>query len=549
MVQWAIELSEFDLGYETRMAIKAQCLTDFVAEYAGDQEEATTAWELYVDGSSNKVRSGTGIILVNQKGTQIEVSLKFEFPASNNHAEYEALIAGLKLAEEVSATKVVVFSNSQVVTSQINGYYLAKDPNMKRYLDKTLEHLGRFLETEVKHITRDLNSRADVLSKLASTKPEGNNRSMIQETLQKPSVTKAEVKQDILEVSRLDLGWMNSLVEYLEFDILPKEEKKAKKIRRKAHNYTLVKNILYKNGISTPLLKCVPPLRATEVLEEIHNGICGNHLGVRSFARKVIRAGFYWPTLQKDATKFVKKCQPCQMHANFHVAPPEELISITSPRPFAKWGLDLLGPFPQAPGQVKYLIVGVDYFTKWIEAEPLATITTQRSRKFFYQNIITRYGVPYSITTDNGTQFTDSTFRNLIAKAMIPVEINEQSPRVSFYDEVGNIKGHKEELEQLPEVREQAQIREAALKQRVTNRYNKKVIRRSFIPNDLVLIRNDIGVNKSGEGKLAANWKGSYKISEVLGKGYYKVTDLSEKRFPEGGFNEASKWRLGKSKS
>ncbi|XP_072077775.1 uncharacterized protein [Arachis hypogaea] len=173
MVQWAIELSKFDLKYETRTAIKAQYLTNFVAEYVGDQKEAPTTWELYVDGSSNKVGSGAGIIIVNQGVTQIEVSLKFDFPASNKQAEYEALIAGLKLVEEVGATKVVVFSDFQVVTSQITGEYQAKDPNMRRYLNKTLEHLGRFAEIEVKHITRDLNSRADSLSKLARTKPEG----------------------------------------------------------------------------------------------------------------------------------------------------------------------------------------------------------------------------------------------------------------------------------------------------------------------------------------------------------------------------------------
>ncbi|XLT39608.1 hypothetical protein HN873_070900, partial [Arachis hypogaea] len=147
-----------------------------------------TIWELYVDGSSNKTGSGAGIILVDKRGTQIEVSLRFEFPASNNQAEYEALIAGLKLAKEVGATKVMIYSDSQVVTSQISGEYQEKDPNMKRYLEKTLEHLGRFAETEVKHITRDLNSRADALSKLASTKPGGNNRCLIQETLQEPSV-------------------------------------------------------------------------------------------------------------------------------------------------------------------------------------------------------------------------------------------------------------------------------------------------------------------------------------------------------------------------
>ncbi|XP_072077945.1 uncharacterized protein [Arachis hypogaea] len=196
----------------------SKCLIDFIAEYAGDQEEASKAWEIYVDGSSNKVRSGAGIILVNQEGTQIEVSLKFEFPASNNQAEYEALIAGLKLAKEVGATKVIIFSNSQVVTSQINGEYQAKDPNMKRYLEKTLEHLRQFLQTEVRHITRELNNRVNALSKLASTKPGENNRSLIQETLQKPSVTKTDSKPDVLSVSGLDLRWITPLVEYLKFD-------------------------------------------------------------------------------------------------------------------------------------------------------------------------------------------------------------------------------------------------------------------------------------------------------------------------------------------
>nr|XP_025611816.1 uncharacterized protein LOC112705182 [Arachis hypogaea] len=99
MVQWAIEFFEFDLDlkYEIRT-----------------------------------VGSGAGIILVSEGGTQIEVSLKFEFPAFNNQAEYEALIAWLKLAEEVGATKEMVFSDSQVVTSRINGEYQAKDSNMKR---------------------------------------------------------------------------------------------------------------------------------------------------------------------------------------------------------------------------------------------------------------------------------------------------------------------------------------------------------------------------------------------------------------------------------
>ncbi|PWG75176.1 hypothetical protein DF186_14015, partial [Enterococcus hirae] len=99
MVQWVIEFSEFDLKYEIRTAIKVQCFVDFVAEYAGDQEDKSIIWEFYVDGFFNKTGSGAGIILVDERGIQIEVFFKFEFSVLNNQAEYEVLIAGLKLAE------------------------------------------------------------------------------------------------------------------------------------------------------------------------------------------------------------------------------------------------------------------------------------------------------------------------------------------------------------------------------------------------------------------------------------------------------------------
>ncbi|XP_072052078.1 uncharacterized protein [Arachis hypogaea] len=183
------------------------------------------------------------------------------------------------------------------------------------------------METEVRHITGELNSQADALSKLASTKPGGNNRSLIQEALQEPIVTRIDSKVDVLHVSGLKLGWMNPLVEYLKFDILPKEKKEAKKLRREAQNYTLVHNVLYRRGISIPLLKGVPTSKIEEVLKEVHDGVCGNHLGARSLSRKVIRARFFWPNLQKEATDFVKKCQPYQMHTNFHVAPPPKSSS------------------------------------------------------------------------------------------------------------------------------------------------------------------------------------------------------------------------------
>ncbi|XP_015958453.1 uncharacterized protein LOC107482464 [Arachis duranensis] len=129
---------------------------------------------------------------------------------------------------------------------------------------------------------------------------------------------------------------MTPIINYLKSDTLPADKKEAKRLVREAQYYNIVHDALYRKGISTPLLKCVPTSATRDVLEKVHGGICGNHLGARALSKMVFRAGFYWPTLQKEATEFVKTCPPCQKHGNFHIAPPEELIGVVSPWPFAK---------------------------------------------------------------------------------------------------------------------------------------------------------------------------------------------------------------------
>jgi len=97
-----------------------------------------------------------------------------------------------------------------------------------------------------------------------------------------------------------------------------------------------------------------------------------------------------------------------------HLAPPAELTSLVSPWPFAWWGIDLLGPFPKATGQLKYLVVAIDYSTKWIEAKPLAKITAKNVLRFFKRNILARSGVSAIVISDNETQFTDQRFQDYL---------------------------------------------------------------------------------------------------------------------------------------
>ena len=108
-----------------------------------------------------------------------------------------------------------------------------------------------------------------------------------------------------------------------------------------------------------------------------------------------------------DAEQLVKKCEKCQRVSNLIHVPSALLTHLIQPCPFAQWGIDILGPFPPATGQIKYLIAAIDYFTKWIEAEPLASITARKMKQFLWKNVICRFGIPRMIVSDNGTQFTD----------------------------------------------------------------------------------------------------------------------------------------------
>ena len=119
MVSWSIELSEFDIRYELRTAIKAQALVDFLVEMVDGENTPEPRWKLHVDGASNSKRSGAGAILEKEGEIIIELSIKFDFLISNNQVEYEALIASLKLARDIGIHRLLICSDSQIMTSQV----------------------------------------------------------------------------------------------------------------------------------------------------------------------------------------------------------------------------------------------------------------------------------------------------------------------------------------------------------------------------------------------------------------------------------------------
>jgi hypothetical protein len=134
--------------------------------------------------------------------------------------------------------------------------------------------------------------------------------------------------------------------------------------------------------LTLPLLKCLSEDEADYALKEIHGGVCGSHSGGRILAHKAIRAGYYWPKMYQQSMEMVRARDKCQKFANDQKSPPEELTPITSPWPFSMWGVDIVGPLSPKKGGVKFVVVAVDYFTKWVEAEALVHITSQNITKF-----------------------------------------------------------------------------------------------------------------------------------------------------------------------
>ncbi|GJT48647.1 reverse transcriptase domain-containing protein [Tanacetum coccineum] len=202
-------------------------------------------------------------------------------------------------------------------------------------------------------------------------------------------------------------------------ETLPAEKEKARVVRRKSGRYAVINGVLYKKSYLGPWLRCIGPLQANYILREIHEGSCSMHAGTRSVVAKAIRTGYYWTTMHSDARKLIRACQDCQVHRPVPKNPQQKLTPIMFRWPFYKWGIDIAGPFLEGPGKVKFLIVAMDYFTKWIKAKPVATITGNQVKKFVWDKIVYRFGLPGEIISDNGKQFRDNPFKDWCEKLCI----------------------------------------------------------------------------------------------------------------------------------
>ncbi|XP_024018687.1 uncharacterized protein LOC112090800 [Morus notabilis] len=216
-------------------------------------EVETTKWRLYVDGASSENGSGAGVLLISPEGHKITSAVRFKFKASNNEAEYEALIVGLRLANHLKVKRLGIFSDSQLVVGQVNEEYQARGEKMGAYLRKVKEELVRFKSYEILQIPRAKNTNADALAKLASSRDSDILGIVPIEELERPTI---EEKIEAL-IIQIDEGWMTPLIQYLTNAKLASDKDEARRIRYRAAKYLLYNGLLYRRGYSTPLQRCL----------------------------------------------------------------------------------------------------------------------------------------------------------------------------------------------------------------------------------------------------------------------------------------------------
>ncbi|GKE90936.1 reverse transcriptase domain-containing protein [Tanacetum coccineum] len=178
MLKWKFKLEGYDIQYRPRTSIKEQILADFIVERPDEEssdepmvesEELPEPWTLFTDGSSCIDGSGVGLILTNPDGVEFTYAMRFRFEATNNEAEYEALIAGLRIAEQVGVKNLQANVDSRLVANQVNGSFVTKESGMVQYLEKVKTLASNFREFSIKQVPRSENKKADDLSKIAST--------------------------------------------------------------------------------------------------------------------------------------------------------------------------------------------------------------------------------------------------------------------------------------------------------------------------------------------------------------------------------------------
>ena len=351
LMRWLVLLKEFDIQYMTQKLVKGSIVADHLASLPVSDDRpidddfpdeqfvsmtSITGWQLYFDGVANQSGFGIVILLISPQGDHIPRSVRLAFfdhhRLTNNIVEYEACITGLETALDLGIRQLKIHGDSNLVIQQTQGIWRTRDEKLKPYHAYLDLLVSKFDELRYIHLPRVENQFVDALATLAFVVEILAGvivRPILIETRSAPAYCCL-----IGDIENQDeLPWYNDIYQFLSCGAYPETAtlKDRKALRQLATRFVICGDVLYRRSPDGLLLLCLDCAFANQGMREVYAGVCGPHMGGHMLARKIMRTGYIWLTMETDCCQFVQRCPECQMHGDLIHVPPFELHALTSP--------------------------------------------------------------------------------------------------------------------------------------------------------------------------------------------------------------------------
>eukprot|EP00253_Pinus_taeda_P019646 PITA_19646 len=394
-------------------------------------------------------------------------------------------------------------------------------------------------------------------------------------------MSKEDEDSSLVQVSKIFIHspWYSKVVYVLQHLSPPPgmDRNKSRTLKLRATKFCIMNNALYWKDPGGILLNCLVEEEEKQIMDDFHKGDCGGHLFWKMTTNKILRAGYYWPTLFADVYKTITSCHECQIFQGRRKLQPLPLKPVEVSALFQQWGLDFIGEIhPTSSAQHKWILIATDYFTKWIEAIPTWQATDAVIIQFLENNILSHFGCPNKMITDNGTAFKSKKmidfYKSLVNIIKKMLETNKNSwhkklvnalwpnrviqkksigmspfelvygvdtvfptslavPVVKLLQEAGSKEDHFQrrinQMIHLQHMREEAFQNTFRLQERIKKIYDRKAKADKFQIEDIVLKWDARNEDKGKHGKFENLWKGPYIIDAYCGKNAFLLKEMN----------------------
>uniref|UniRef100_A0A2N9HE72 RNA-directed DNA polymerase n=1 Tax=Fagus sylvatica TaxID=28930 RepID=A0A2N9HE72_FAGSY len=416
LAQWLLQLSQYEITTETPTAIKSQAIADLLAQFPGEDSSSIsheTKGEFSLKEPSLALYRALAQKLEEEFDTfEISHAMRCE----NRYADALATL-GSQVSFEGSKVDVTIDKRSMPITDLLREKF--KEPNLDAE-DWRTPIKAKLVAPEGVADLKVLKDYVLIAGDLYRRLPGGVLARCV--NLQEAAKKLTEVHEKCCELRdgislyrRLQrLGYFWPSMSKGGSKSAGTTSQAAVRIKKLATRYFVEGGILFRKGFHGDPLRCLSLAESQTVMKEAHSGECGEHQGKKRLYQLLLTLGYYWPTMKKDTADFVKSCHTCQLQANLIHTHPTSLQNMATPWPFHTWGLDLIGPINPASGGYIWILVATEYFSKWVEAIPLRKATGAAVANFIREHIITRFGIPHKIISDNGTPFVNKNVREVL---------------------------------------------------------------------------------------------------------------------------------------